>query len=193
MFSPTRKGFPNCRRCFGICQVLITGDMVCKLSRTLSTMKSLGNPKIILYVFSMQIYMWENAEINAWRFEHQEDNRGSLWRDMMRNGWEVGIKGNLNHSSKFWIFLQKECTPVLPILFNSNTNILNDFLHKNQVLDFLVVYWLRICLPMREREFKAWSRKIPLAMGHLSLCATITEPEFCNYWILHALGPVNHN
>lgn len=46
-------------------------------------------------------------------------------------------------------FLQKECTPVLPILFNINTNILNDFLHKNQVLDFpggLLVENLPACL-----------------------------------------------
>ena len=86
--------------------------------------------------FNIDLHMKGNAEINAWRFEHQEDNRGSLWKGVMRNGLEVGVKGNLNHSYMFWIFLQKECTPVLPILFKINKNILNDFLHKNHILDF---------------------------------------------------------
>ena len=40
----------------------------------------------------------------------------------------------------------------------------------------MVVPWLRICAcQCRAREFDPWSRKIPHAMGQLSLCTTSTE------------------
>ena len=47
---------------------------------------------------------------------------------------------------------------------------------------FLVVQWLRICQPvLRGTQFDSWSRKIPRAVGPLSLCSTTAEPKRCNY------------
>lgn len=74
------------QRRFGTCKVLINGDVSCKLSRTLSTMKNLGNHKTMLHSLNADLYMSGDAEIKNWRV----DNSGSLWRGGMRT--ELGPK-----------------------------------------------------------------------------------------------------
>ena len=47
---------------------------------------------------------------------------------------------------------------------------------KSWIRTFLVVQWLRICLPMQGHEFSPWSGKIPYVSGQLSPRTTTTEP-----------------
>ena len=44
----------------------------------------------------------------------------------------------------------------------------------------LVVQGLRICLAMQGTEVRSLTSMIPHVAGQLSLCATTTEPVFCN-------------
>ena len=47
----------------------------------------------------------------------------------------------------------------------------------------LVVQWLWIHLPVQWPGFDSWCRKMPHAMGQLSLCATTTEPVLWSLWV----------
>ena len=39
-------------------------------------------------------------------------------------------------------------------------------------------------------KFNPWPRKIPHAVGQLSMCVTTTESMGCNYWCTRNLEPV---
>ena len=49
-------------------------------------------------------------------------------------------------------------------------------LKKSSSTTFLVVQWIRICLPSRGHRFNLWSGKIPHATEQLSPCPTPTDP-----------------
>ena len=51
---------------------------------------------------------------------------------------------------------------------------------KEQGRDFLVVQWLRICLPMQGHRFNPWSGKIPHDLEQLCPCISTDEPTCCN-------------
>ena len=63
------------------------------------------------------------------------------------------------------------------LVSNTKTNSQSKtHLIKSWIRTFLVVQWLRICLPMQGHEFNPWSGKIPYVRRQLSPCTTTTEP-----------------
>ena len=56
------------------------------------------------------------------------------------------------------------------------SRVFTDPVKRYRVGAFLVVQWLRICLPVQGTRFKPWSRKIPHAAEQLSPRSTTTEP-----------------
>lgn len=91
-FQLSGRAFPKCSRGSGICKVLMDGDVLCRLSRILSTTKNLGSHETMLYIFNADLHINGNAERNVWRDTDHVDDTGSICRGGMRIGLGVGSK-----------------------------------------------------------------------------------------------------